>query len=132
MMTNDHHGKDEARQTKIKLGKKMKLETIFTHSELKQFNKMIQQAHKTGAGSVRLYCPEKRVVLIGIVAAGELMTWFCTPAHTPSEAILSETVVMSGITVIGMAYEAEHQVMAAESADLAAQAIQKAAQCKMH
>lgn len=110
----------------------MKLEKILTHAELKQFQKMIQHASKTGAGNVRLHCPDKHLVLIGIVAAGELMTWFCTPAHTPAEAVLSETVVMAGITAIGMAYAAEQHVMAAESADQANEAIRKAAQCKMH
>ena len=108
------------------------LQKILTPSELIQFHKMTQQAIKTGAGSVRLHCPDKRIVVIGVVAAGELMTWFCAPSHTPAEATLTEVVVMTGITALAEFYELDQKLLAAKSADLANQATRKAAQCPLH
>lgn len=110
----------------------MKLEKLLTPTELAAFNKMAQQAVKTGAGSVRFYTPQRHLCVIGIFADGRLMTWFATPARTEREALLNQTVVEAGITAIGLAYATQQQVLAAESADMATQVIRKAAQCKMH
>lgn len=108
------------------------LQKILTPGELIQFQKMAQQAIKLNAGSFHLHCPDQGVTVIGIAAGGELMNWFCTPANTPAEAALTEVVVMTGITALGMFYELDRQLLAAESADLADRVISKAAQCRMN
>lgn len=110
----------------------MKLKNILTSPEMDQFNRLVKQAHQAGAGSVRLHLANRALVVIGILGGGQVQTWFCAPAKTMNEAILTETAVMAGIGAIGLAYSMELEVMAAESADLANQAIRKAAQCPLH
>jgi hypothetical protein len=110
----------------------MKLEKILSPAELHQFNRLAKQAHQDGAGSVRMHLANRGLVVIGIRGGGQLLTWFCAPAKTINEAILTETAVIAGIGAIGLAYSIELELLATESADLATKAIRKAAQCKMH
>lgn len=110
----------------------MRLEKLLTPTELAAFNKLAQQAVKTGAGSVRFYAPQRHLCVIGIFADGRLMTWFATPAHSEREAVLNQTVVEAGIVSVGLAWATQQQVLAEQSADLANEVIRKAAQCKMH
>ncbi|MDP2443287.1 hypothetical protein [Rhodoferax sp.] len=110
----------------------MKIDTLLTPSEMVDLNALVAQAHQDGAGSVRMHLANRGLVVIGILGGGQLLTWFCAPAKTINEAILTETAVIAGIGAIGLAYSIELELLATESADLATKAIRKAAQCKMH
>lgn len=110
----------------------MKLKNLLNATEMDQFNRLVKQAHQAGAGTARLHLANRGLVVIGVLGDGQVQTWFCAPAKTLNEAILTETTVMAGIGAIGLAYRMELDVMASESADLATQAIRKAAQCPLH
>jgi len=75
----------------------MKLETLLTPTDMTQFNQLVSQAHQAGAGAVRMHIVAQNLVVIGILGAGELQTWFASPANDLVEALVTERVVLSGI-----------------------------------
>lgn len=110
----------------------MELKKILSTTELSELNRLVKQAHRAGAGSVRMHLQKRGLVVICILGGAQILTWFCGPAKNTNEAILTETAVLAGIGAIGLAYSIELEMIAADSADLASRAIEKAAKCKMH
>ncbi|PJC18220.1 MAG: hypothetical protein CO066_01450 [Comamonadaceae bacterium CG_4_9_14_0_8_um_filter_60_18] len=100
----------------------MKIETILTPADVHQFNQLVAQAHQAGASGVRFFSEVNHVVVVGIVAGGELLTWFASPAHSEIEAVLTERVVLAGIQAAGLALK----MMQSGAAQIATDAIKKA------
>jgi len=99
------------------------LETLLTTTEREQFNALVQQATQAGAGAVRWHSQASGVLLVGICASGELLTWFATPAHSAAEADVAQSVILSGIAQAS----ATNAALRAGASDIAANAIAKAA-----
>ena len=85
----------------------MKIDTLLTPSEMVDLNALVAQAHQAGAGAIRMFIEARGLVLIGIVKHGQLMTWFAAPAHSLVEAVMTERVVLAGITAAGLAASAQ-------------------------
>ena len=101
----------------------MKLETLLSSGELKDFNALVTQATEQGAQAVRWYSTTTSTLVLGICSRGELLTWFASPANSAAEAELIQTIILNGLSKTGMT-----TAIAKEDAfDLAEDAIQKAA-----
>lgn len=100
----------------------MKLETLLIPGELADFQALVGQATEADAQAVRWHSPSSNVVIIGICACGELLTWFASPAHTATEADVIQLIVLGGLVQIGT----DISVMSKSSAVLANNAIEKA------
>lgn len=104
----------------------MKLDKLLTHSDLTDFNHLVQQAHQAGAGGVRYYSETQHLVVIGIIAQGELMTWFASPAHSDIEALATERVVVAGMQVASSVLADMLSMRPTDAQALAQQVIKKA------
>lgn len=80
----------------------MKLETLLTADEHKTFLALVAQATQHGAQAVRWHSASSNVLVIGICAQGELLTWFASPAHDAAEAGLVQTIVLRGLALAGV------------------------------
>lgn len=101
----------------------MKLETLLTPGEIQDFNTLVKKATHEGAQAVRWHSTTSNVLVLGICAHGELLTWFASPAHDAAEADMVQKIVLHGLSQMGAL-----TAMATQSAHaLAADAIQKAA-----
>lgn len=101
----------------------MKLETLLSPGELQDFNALVTQATEQGAQAVRWHSTVSDVLVLGICAEGELLTWFASPARGAAEAELIQNIILQGLSQTGMA-----TAIALKNADaMAADAIQKAA-----
>lgn len=101
----------------------MKLETLLTPGELHDFNTLVAQATTHGAQAVRWHSTLSHVLVLGICADGELLTWFASPAYSEAEAELVQTIVLQGLSQSGAVMALAQK----NACDLAADAIQKAA-----
>lgn len=101
----------------------MNLQTLLPTNELTEFRALIAQAGQAGAEAVKWHSSTHHVLLIGICAGGELVTWFASPAHTEAEAAVALAVVLAGLAQASNAMS-EMQTGAAQSAH---DAIKKAA-----
>lgn len=81
----------------------MKLETLLTSDEQQNFQALVAQATQHGAQAIRWHSINSNVLVIGICAQGELLTWFASPAHDAAEADLIQTIVLRGLTLTGTA-----------------------------
>ena len=100
----------------------MKIENLLSPTDLEQFNALVAQGHQAGAGAVRLFIESQSLVVVGITSGGQLMTWFASPAHSVVEALVTERVVLAGIT----AASASLNQITSSSAQLATEIIKKA------
>jgi predicted metal-dependent enzyme (double-stranded beta helix superfamily) len=98
------------------------LETLLTATEREQFNALVKETTHSAGQAVRLHSHASGVLVVGICAGGELLTWFATPAHSAAEADVAQSVILSGIA------QASATVAALQTgaSDIAASAIAKA------
>lgn len=100
----------------------MKLENLLSPGEFKDFNALVTQANEQGAQAVRWYSTTTNVLVLGICAQGELLTWFASPAHSAAEGELIQTIILNGLSQTGMTTAIAKQ----NAFTLASDAIQKA------
>jgi hypothetical protein len=98
------------------------LETLLTTTEREQFDALVHQANEAGAQAVRWHSQASGVLVIGLCAGGELLTWFASPAHSELEANVVQSVILAGISQAGATVAA----MQTGASDIAANAIAKA------
>ena len=101
----------------------MKLDSLLSASEMVEFNELVQQAAAGGAQAVRFWSEARGLIVIGLLSAGQLETWFASPAKNTAQAIAVQQVVLHGIS------QASHvlsSVLTGASA-IASDAIKKAA-----
>jgi hypothetical protein len=101
----------------------LKFENFLTPAERTQFAALVRQATEAGAQAVRFHSKASGVLVIGVCAGGELLTWFATPAHNAVEADVAHAVILSGITQAGATMAA----LQTGASDIAKTAIAKAA-----
>jgi hypothetical protein len=104
----------------------MKITDLLSAPEMSAFNALLAQASEAGAGAIRYHSAASNVAVIGICQGGELLTWFCAPAHGDTEALVVQGVILSGIA---QASAAVAQIQG-NAANVAQDAINKAS--KMH
>lgn len=95
------------------------LETLLSPAERAEFECLVGQASAEGAQAIRWHSATSGVLVIGLVADGELLTWFASPAHNQVEAMAVEATVLAGLRLAaaGLCDATQH---------LAAQAIERA------
>lgn len=98
------------------------LETLLPTDELSQWQALIREASTAGAGAITWHSATSEVLVFGIVQGGELLTWFASPASTPSQAAVVQAVITAGLHLASTTL----QQLAAEPVALADAAIQKA------
>ena len=76
----------------------MKLDALLTESEMAEFGELVQQATDSGAQAVRFWSEARGLIVIGLVSAGQLETWFASPAKSTAQAIAVQQVVLHGIS----------------------------------
>lgn len=98
------------------------LESMLPADELASFNTLVVQATAQHAGAVAWHSPSSGVLVVGFCRAGELMTWFATPASSEAEAAVARSVILLGVT------QASHTMAALQAGayEAAADAIKKA------
>lgn len=101
----------------------MKLENLLSPSEFQDLEALVAQATHKGAQAVRWHSITSKVLVIGICAEGELLTWFASPAHDAAEADLVQMIVLQGLTQTGSTMA----MMKENASALATDAIKKAA-----
>lgn len=74
------------------------LETMLPADELAAFNNLVAEATAKQAGAVVLHSPTSGVVVVGFCSAGELITWFATPATSEAEAAVARSVILLGVS----------------------------------
>lgn len=101
----------------------MKLDTLLSESEMAEFSKLVQQATDSGAQAVRYWSEARGFIVIGLLAAGQLETWFASPAKNTAQAIAAQSVVLHGIL------QATHNLesLLSGASAIASDAIKKAA-----
>jgi hypothetical protein len=100
----------------------LSLKTLLNPEELTAFEALVAQATETGAQAVRWHSAESCVLVIGLCAGGQLITWFASPAIDETEAAVVQAVVLAGID------QASHTMAGLQSGalNIAADAIKKA------
>lgn len=74
------------------------LESMLPADELASFNTLVAQATAQHAGAVAWHSPSSGVLVVGFCKAGELMTWFATPANNATEAAIAQQVILLGVS----------------------------------
>lgn len=95
------------------------LKSLLTPAECLELDALVRQATREGAQAIRLHSAASGVLVIGMVAGGELLTWFASPARNQVEAVAVEATVLAGLRVAAAA-------LCDASQDLAMQAIERA------
>ena len=75
----------------------MKIENILTVQEMATFAELLQEAAQSGAGAIRFWSEARGLIVVGLVADGELQTWFASPAQNSAQAIAVLGVVLHGL-----------------------------------
>ncbi|MCU0925275.1 MAG: hypothetical protein MUF44_04305 [Hydrogenophaga sp.] len=85
------------------------LETLLPADELANFNALIAEATSADASAISWHSPTSAVVVIGFCQAGQLLTWFATPAINEMEVVAARSVILLGVA------QAAHTVAALQS-----------------
>ena len=90
----------------------MKLDALLTESEMAEFGELVQQATDSGAQAVRFWSEARGLIVIGLVSAGQLETWFASPAKSTAQAIAvqqkSATLVLNPVVCAEIARAFDH------------------------
>lgn len=98
------------------------LESLLNPAEREEFNALVAQATQEGAQAVRWHSESSGVLVLGLCAGGELLTWFASPANSSFEADVVQSVILAGIAHAGATVAA----LQTGASDIAATAIKKA------
>ncbi len=72
------------------------LEKLLTPTERAAFDALVDEAAQAGHQALQFHS-DSGVLIIALLAAGRLETWFATPARNPAEVIAARAIVFGGL-----------------------------------
>lgn len=96
------------------------LAALLTEPERAEITDLVDQASAHGAQAFSWWSPSRRLVLVGVAADGELLTWFASPANNQAEAAAIQAVITSGLKLAAQAVQDIAATAAADAAHLLA------------
>lgn len=96
------------------------LVALLNEAERGEINNLVKQASAQGAQAFSWWSPTRCLVLFGVAADGELLTWFASPANNQAEAATVQAVIAAGMQLAARAVQDLNDSAAAATDDLLA------------
>lgn len=96
------------------------LAALLTEDERAEITHLVEQASAHGAQAFSWWSQSRCLVLVGVAADEQLLTWFASPANNQAEAAAVQAIITSGLKLAAQAVQDMTASAAAAADDLLA------------